>query len=83
MINNGINVNNSNQFLYSNKILNIIYYKPMFPINHYVPILNNYKLNSLFNIHYQPVKTTEKSYTDSRFYESNYTSNRKNIWKYN
>ena len=80
MVNNG---NNTNQSLYSNKIINTIYYKHMLPINNHVPILNNYKSNSLINIHYQPVKTAEKSYNDSRFYESNYTSSRKNIWKYN
>ena len=83
---NGIifnNDNNDNQFLYSNKIINTIYYKPMLPENNHVSLFNNYKSNSLINIHYQPVKTAEKSYTDSRFYESNYTSSRKNIWKYN
>ena len=80
MINNG---NNVNQFLYSNEIINTIYYRPMLPIINHVPIFNNYKSNSLINIHYQPVKTAEKSYTDSRFYQSNYTSSRKNIWKYN
>ena len=62
MINNG---NNVNQFLYSNEIINTIYYRPMLPIINHVPIFNNYKSNSLINIHYQPVKTAEKSYTDS------------------
>ena len=80
IINNG---NNTNQFLYSNKIINTIYYKPMIPINNHVTILNNNQSNSLINIHYQPIKSAEKSYNDSRFYESNYTSSRKNIWKYN
>ena len=58
MVNNG---NNANQSLYNNKIINTIYYKHMLPINNLVPILNNYKSNSLINIHYQPVKTAEKS----------------------
>ena len=32
-------------------------------------------------MNYQPVKTAENSYNDSRFYESNYTTSKKNIFK--
>ena len=79
--NNGtinLNGNTSNQFLHNN--ITNIYYKPILPIN-YIPLINNYKMNALINMNYQPAKTAENSYTDSRFYASNYTSSRKNIWK--
>lgn len=74
------NVDNKGyQFLYNNNSLNNIYYKPLLPIN-YSPY-NHIRTNSYMNMNYQPAKTAENSYTDSRLYESNYTSSRKNIWK--
>ena len=76
--------NNSNQYInYNNNNFNYnynIYYKPILPINQ-IPIFKSFKSNSIFHMNYQPVKTAENSYNDSRFYESNYTSSRKNIFK--
>ena len=73
---------NNNQYLNfnNNYVNNNIYYKPILPINQ-VPIFKSYKSNSIIHMNYQPVKTAENSYNDSRFYESNYTSSKKNIFK--
>ena len=77
---NNNNGNIGNQIANNNKIINSIYYKPILPMNQ-IPMLCNYKFNTLINVNYQPSRTAEKSYTDSRFLESNYTTSRKNIWK--
>ena len=74
-INNNDNI--ENKLLYNPKIISN---NKLLYINQ-LPFFYNYRANSFVNINYQPVKTAEKSYTDSIFYASNYTSSRKNIWK--
>ena len=73
-------VNNENQHINNNNINYNIYYKPIIPINQ-VSMFKTFKTNSIFHMNYQPVKTAENSYNDSRFYESNYTTSKKNIFK--
>ena len=73
-------VNNDNQHINNNNINYNIYYKPILPINQ-VTMFKSFKSNSIFHMNYQPVKTAENSYNDSRFYESNYTTSKKNIFK--
>ena len=73
---NNFPINNHYQHLNNNRIINHIYYKPILPMNQ-IPLFYNFKFNTLTNVNYQPARTAERSYADSRFIESNYTSSRK------
>ena len=82
------NINhNSNENIYNNSypkknnnIMNKIYYKPVIPLKH--QIYKNKKSNSslVFNNN-QPARTAENSYNDSKYFECNYTTSKKNIYK--
>ena len=77
---NDMTLNTEKENLKKSRIINNIYYKPIFNIGQ-IPTFKNYKKNTSINANNQILKTAENSYNDSKFFESNYTSSRTNIIK--
>jgi serine/threonine protein kinase len=73
---NEIIYNNNNNPNRNNNITNKIYYKPVIPLKH--QIYKKSKSSFIFNNN-QPPRTAENSYNDSKYFESNYTTSKKNI----